>query len=89
MSHHQRRGNAKNFIREGKYGYDLKHFPFKKMLANHAYGLLGLIAHNFIRTIALLESPSKPQFSKAIRKKFVFIPGKIVWNANQPRLVSR
>lgn len=83
MVHHQRRGNAENFIREGKYGYDLKHFPCKKMTANHAYALIGLIAHNFIRTLALLDNPNKPQFAKAIRKKFVFIPGKIIQTAKQ------
>ena len=27
VEHHNKRGNAENFIREEKYGYDLKHFP--------------------------------------------------------------
>jgi len=83
MSHHHRRGNSENFIREGKIGYDLKHFPCKKMTANHAYGLIGLIAHNFIRTISFLDSPTKPQFVKAIRKRFIFIPGKVIWTSKQ------
>lgn len=52
MEHHALRGNSENFIREEKYGYDLKHFPCQKLSANHAYGLFALIAHNFLRTIA-------------------------------------
>ena len=83
MSHHHRRGHAENFIKEGKYSYDLKHFPCKPLKANHAYGLLGLVAHNFIRTLALLDSPDKTHFAKAIRKKFIFIPGKLVSSAKQ------
>jgi hypothetical protein len=83
MVHHHGRGHAENFIREGKYGYDLKHFPCKKITANHAYGLLALAAHNFIRIIALLDSPAKPQFVKAIRKRFIFIPGKVITSAKQ------
>ena len=73
MIHHHRRGHAENFIKEGKYSYDLKHFPCKPLKANQAYGLLGLVAHNFMRTLALLDSPGKPHFAKAIRKKFIFI----------------
>jgi hypothetical protein len=83
MVHHHGRGHAENFIREGKLGYDLKHFPCKKMTANHAYGLIGLITHNFIRIIALLDSPTRPQFVKAIRKRFIFIPGKLISSAKQ------
>jgi len=31
------RGNAENFIREGKNGFDLHHFPCLKLVANKAY----------------------------------------------------
>jgi Transposase DDE domain group 1 len=81
MAFHQKRGNAENFIREGKYGYDLKHFPCKKMNANHAYGLFALLVHNFIRTLALLDNPSNPHYSKKIRRKYVFIPCRVVRSA--------
>jgi len=46
IEHHNKRGNAENFIREEKYAYDLKHFPCLKLKANHAYGLLAMVAHN-------------------------------------------
>jgi hypothetical protein len=81
MAFHQKRGNSENFIREGKYGYDLKHFPCKKMNANHAYGLFALFVHNFIRTLAMLDNPSNPHYSKKIRRKYIFIPSRVVYSA--------
>jgi hypothetical protein len=78
MAFHQKRGNAENFIREGKYGYDLKHFPCKKMNANHAYGLFALLVHNFLRTIALVDNPKNPYYSKKIRRKYVTIPSRVI-----------
>jgi hypothetical protein len=81
MAFHQKRGNAENFIREGKYGYDLKHFPCKKMNANHAYGLMALLVHNFIRTLAILDNPKNPHYSKKIRRKYVFIPSRVVYSS--------
>lgn len=83
LEHHQARGNSENFIREAKYGYDLKHFPCKKMMANHAYGLLGLVAHNFYRAMSLVDDPKRPSFSKRLRRKLVFIPGKLINHARQ------
>lgn len=41
-------------------------------------GQILAITHNFIRIIALLDCPTRPQFAKAIRKRFVFIPGKLI-----------
>jgi hypothetical protein len=83
LEHHQKRGNAENFIKEEKYGYDLKHFPCLKLNANYAYGLLAMVAHNILRWVAIMTSPDKPHFSKKLRKHFVFIPGKIVHHARQ------
>lgn len=83
MEFHAKRGNGENFIREEKYGYDLKHFPCQKLMANHAYGLLALIAHNFLRTLAVIDKPDKPHYSKKLRRKFVFVPGRLVRHARQ------
>jgi hypothetical protein len=83
MQHHQKRGNSENFIRDEKYGYDLKHFPCQKLKANHAYGLLGLVAHNILRWCAVIEKPDKPHFSKKLRRRFIFVPGKVVYHARQ------
>lgn len=81
--HHQKRGNAENFIKEEKYGYDLKHFPCKKLNANYAYGLLAMTAHNILRWVAIMTRPDRPHFSKKLRQHFIFIPGKIVHHARQ------
>lgn len=80
---HNRRGNAENFIKEEKYGYDLKHFPCQKLMANHAFGLLAQVAHNILRWVALVQRPDKPHFSKKIRRRFIYIPGKIIKHARQ------
>jgi Transposase DDE domain group 1 len=78
VEHHNRRGNAENFIREEKYGYDLKHFPCLALRANFAYGLMAMVAHNILRWAAIHENPQRPRFAKAMRRKFIHIPGKIV-----------
>ncbi len=80
---HNKRGNAENFIREEKYGYDLKHFPCLKLNANHAYGLLAMVAHNILRWCAIIERPHRPHFSKKLRRRFIYIPGKVITHARQ------
>ena len=81
--HHQKRGNMENFIREDKNAYDLKHFPCLKLKANHAYGLLAMVAHNLLRWVALMMKPDKPHFAKKLRKKFIFAAGKVIKHAGQ------
>lgn len=77
MEHHAKRGNGENFIREEKYGYDLRHFPCQKLMANHAYGQLALIAHTCrhrpARQATLLKEAStqiclRPRTSDQTRK---------------------
>ena len=81
VEHHNKRGNAENFIREEKYGFDLKHFPCLELGANHAFGLLAMVAHNILRWVAINDNPSRPRFAKGLRRKFIHIPGKIVSHA--------
>lgn len=78
---HNKRGNAENFIREEKYGYDLKHFPCLELKANHAYGSLAMVAHNILRWISIHENPSRPSFAKGVRARLIHIPGKVVSHA--------
>jgi hypothetical protein len=78
LEFHQGRGNMENFIREGKINYDLKHFPCQSLKANHVYGLLALIAHNFLRAMAILMRPDKPHFAKKLRRLMIHIPGRLV-----------
>jgi hypothetical protein len=81
IEHHNKRGNAENFIREEKYGYDLKHFPCLELKANHAFGLLALAAHNVLRWVSIHDNPSRPRFSKALRRQFINIPAIVVSHA--------
>jgi len=78
LEFHQGRGNMENFIREGKINYDLKHFPCQSLKANHVYGLLALVAHNFLRAMAVLMRPDKPHFAKKLRRRMIHIPGHFV-----------
>lgn len=78
LEFHQGRGNMENFIREGKINYDLKHFPCQSLRANHVYGLLALVAHNFLRAMAILMRPDKPHFAKKLRRLMIHIPGRLV-----------
>ena len=81
MEHHQKRANSENFIKEDKYGFDLKHFPCLKLKANHAFGLLAMVAHNILRWCAIIEKPHRPHFSKKLRRRFIYVPGKVVLHA--------
>ncbi len=83
LVHHQKRGNSENFIREEKYNYDLKHFPCLKLKANHAYGLLAMVAHNILRWVAVMTKPEKPHYAKKLRQRFINIPAKLVYHARQ------
>lgn len=83
MEFYQKRGNSENFIKEEKYGYDLKHFPCQSLTANHAFAQLAVVAHNILRWVALVQKPDKPHFSKKIRRRFIYIPGKIIQHARQ------
>lgn len=81
--HHAKRGNAENFVKEEKYNFKLKNFPCLKMLPNHAWVQLALVAHNMIRWIALMDAPDRPHYSKKIRRRYVFNAGKLVYHAGQ------
>jgi hypothetical protein len=78
LEFHAGRGNAENFIREEKHGYDLKHYPCQKLKANHAYGLMALVASNFLRCLQILQNPGKPSFAKKLRHRLIAIPGKLI-----------
>ncbi len=83
MAFYLKRGNAENFIREEKYGFDLLHMPCLAMNANFAFLQLAMVAHNILRWVALVQKPDKPHFSKKIRRRYVYIPGKIIKHARQ------
>lgn len=83
MEHYNKRGNVENFIREEKYGYDLKHFPCQSLQANHAFGLIAMVANNLLRWMALIDKPVQTLYAKKFRRKFISIPGHLVQHARR------
>jgi hypothetical protein len=80
---YRKRGNAENFIRELKNGFDLHHFPCQKLNANRAYGLIAAFAYNFMRFLGTVMRPEKPMFSKRIRYVLVNLACQVVRRARQ------
>ena len=80
---YRKRGNAENFIRELKNGFDLHHFPCQKLGANRAYGLIAAFAYNFMRFVGIAMSPSKPMFCKRIRFLLVNLACQVVRKARR------
>lgn len=83
MLFHAKRSAAENVIREHKYAFDMKHFPCKKLKANQVYALFALIAHNHLRTVALLDNREHPLYAKRLRFKYIFHPGRIITHARR------
>ena len=80
---HNKRGNCENMIKEGKYGYDLLHFSFFKLDANHGYLQMAMAPHNLMRWLSLITNPNKPSFSKKLRRIFLNVPGKLIYRSKQ------
>lgn len=77
------RGQAENYIRELKYGFDLKHYPCLKLTANKAYGLIAAFAYTLLRFMALRRNPAKPCYSKKLRNYVIHLPVQVVRHARQ------
>ena len=81
---YRKRGNAENFIRELKYGFDLKHYPCQKLVANKAYGLIAAYAYNLLRFIGFKSSKNgKASFAKKIRNNLINLPSYVVRHAKE------
>ena len=63
------------------YGHFLQSSP--EILWPARIGLLAMVAHNILRWCAIIEKPHKPHFSKKLRRRFIYIPGKIIKHARQ------
>ena len=78
---YRKRGHLENYIKELKYGFDLKHYPCQKLTANKAYGLIAAFAHVFTRYIAMKANKKNPHFAKKTRFKLISIPCEVVRHA--------
>ena len=68
---YRKRGQAENFIKELKYGFDAKHWPCQKLNANKVYGLISAFAYNLMRYTAFKLNKNKTHYSKMIRFRMV------------------
>ena len=78
---YRQRGNAENFIKEEKYGFDLHHYPCLKLTANKAYGVIAGFAYNILRFLALSKNSIKTSRAKGIRNSLIFLPIQLVHHA--------
>jgi hypothetical protein len=53
------------------------------MNANFGYGLIAMVAYNFMRLIARLDEPTKPHYAKKLREKYLYVPAKVTKHARQ------
>ena len=78
---YRKRGNAENFIKEDKYGFDLKHYPCLKLIANKAYGIITAFATAYMRYLALIQKDKVTHFAKATRNRLINLPVQIIRHA--------
>jgi hypothetical protein len=83
VNFYRKRGNSENFIKEDKYGFDLKHYPCLKLTANKAYGLITAFATAYMRYLSLIAGKKKTQYAKATRHQLIHLPVQIVRHAGQ------
>lgn len=72
------RGNAENFIKESKNGFDEHHFPCQSLLANKIYALITAFAYNTMRFISPVLKTKKISFSKRIRFRMIYLGAQVV-----------
>lgn len=82
INFYRSRGNTENFIKEQKYGLDLKHYPCRKLSANKVFGLVGALAYNLMRFSSFLIS-KRGCYSKKIRFHLVHLPCQVVRHARK------
>jgi hypothetical protein len=77
MAHHQKRGSSENMNKEAKYCYSLNNLPCRKFVANRAWYIFAMTAHNLMRFVAIMDNPEHPTMAKKMRRKLINFPAKI------------
>ncbi len=83
MLHHQGRASSENMNKEAKYGYKLNNFPCRSLVANQAWYVFAMIAHNLLRFVSLMDDPENPHMAKKTRRKFINFPSKFLERSKQ------
>lgn len=83
MLHHQGRASSENMNKEAKYGYRLNNFPCRSLVANQAWYVFAMMAHNLLRFVSLMDDPVHPHMAKKTRRKFINFPAKFMERSKQ------
>lgn len=83
MLHHQGRASSENMNKEAKYGYKLNNFPCRSLVANQAWYIFAMVAHNLLRFVSLMDDPENPHMAKKTRRKFINFPAKFLGRSKQ------
>lgn len=83
LDFYRARGNAENYIKELKNGFDMHHFPCQKLNANRVYGIIAAFAHNLLRFASHVLADGKPRMAKRIRFFMVTVPCRVVRHARR------
>ncbi len=83
LDFYRARGNAENYIKELKNGFDMHHFPCQKLNANRVYGIIAAFAHNLMRYASHILADGKPRMAKRVRSYMVTVPCRVVRHARR------
>ena len=85
---HRRHAVVELAIRDLKNGAGLNHCPSGRFAANAAWLLLGTLAHNLLRWVALLGLGARDELlcTKTLRRTLLGMPGRLTRSARRYRL---
>lgn len=78
---YRKRAQVENNIKDLKNGMDFHHFPCQSLKANHAWGLIGIIAYNLMRMTSFTIYPRTGCFIRTTRRRLVTLAGEIIKHA--------
>ena len=78
---YRKRAQVENNIKDLKNGMDFHHFPCQSLKANHAWGLMGIIAYNLMRMSSFTLYPQTGCFIKTTRRRLVTLAGEVIRHA--------
>jgi hypothetical protein len=84
---HRRHAVCELAIRDLKHGAGLRHCPSGRFLANAAWLVLGVLAHNLLRWTATIGLGTRGQLvAKTFRRRLLALPGRLTRSARRRRL---
>ncbi len=82
---YRKRAQVENNIKDLKNGMDFHHFPCQSLKANHAWGLMGILAYNLMRLVSFTISKNGC-FVNSVRKNIVMKACEVIKHARSVEL---